>query len=71
MKVNLIAVVMAVAIASISAGCCSFGRGSCKQDSEKCCKSQCDIGVKANVGGASAGAGVNSSGVHVEAKAGK
>ena len=71
MKVNLIAVVMAVAIASISAGCCSFGCGSCKQDSEKCCKSQCDIGVKANVGGTSAGAGVNSSGVHVEAKAGK
>ena len=71
MKVNLIAVAVAIAIASINAGCSSFGCGSCKKDSEKCCKSQCDIGVKANVGGASAGAGVSSSGVHMEAKTGK
>jgi hypothetical protein len=37
----------------------------------KCCEKQCGIGMNANVGGASAGAGMSTSGVHAEAKLGK
>ena len=72
MKVCPIAVVMAVAVAFTTTGCCWLGCGSCKQEApEKCCKSQCGVGVKANVGGTSAGASLSSSGAHIEAKAGK
>ncbi len=72
MKMNPIAVVTAVAFAITMTGCCWLGCGSCKQKApEKCCKSQCGVGVKANVGGSSAGAGVSTSGAHIEAKTGK
>lgn len=70
MKVNLIAVAMAFAVALATVGCCSSGCGSCGKSNE-CSGKQCGIGMNANVGAASAGAGINSSGVHVEAKTGK
>ena len=71
MKVNSVMIVMAVAIVGTTSGCCWLGCGSCKKDGVKCCDKQCGIGVKANVGGASAGAGVSTSDMHAEAKLGK
>ena len=70
MKVNSVMIVMAIAIVGATSGCCWFGCGSCKKD-VKCCDKQCGIGVKANVGSASAGAGVSTSDMHAEAKLGK
>lgn len=37
----------------------------------KCSEKQCGIGMNANVGGASADAGMSTSGVYAEAKLGK
>ena len=71
MKVNSMMVVMAIAIVGSASGCCWFKCEPCKKDGEKCCEKQCGIGMNANVGGASAGAGVSTSGVHAEAKLGK
>ena len=71
MKVNSMMVVMAVAIGFVVSGCCSLSCDACKKDTGNCCASQCGIGVKANVGGASAGAGVSTSGAHAGAKLGK
>ena len=71
MKVNSMMVVMAVAIVGATSGCCWLKCESCKKDGEKCCEKQCGIGMNANVGGASAGAGMSTSGVHAEAKLGK
>ena len=71
MKVNSMMVVMAVAIVGSASGCCWLKCESCKKDGDKCCEKQCGIGMNANVGGASAGAGMNTSGVHAEAKLGK
>ena len=71
MKVNSVMVVMAVAIVGVTSGCCWLGCGSCKKEGEKCFQKQCGIGVKANVGGASAGAGMSTSDMHAEAKLGK
>lgn len=70
MKVNLTEVVMVLAIVFVVSGCCSTCCMSGKCSSEKCCKPQCGVGMKANVGGASAGASMNSSGAQVEAKTG-
>lgn len=71
MKVNSMMVVMAVAIVGVASGCCWLGCGSCKKEGAKCCEKQCGIGVNANVGDASAGAGMSTSGVHAGAKLGK
>ena len=71
MKVNSMMVVMAVAIVGCASGCCWLKCESWKKDGEKCCEKQCGIGMNANVGGASAGAGMSTSGVHAEAKLGK
>jgi hypothetical protein len=70
MKVNLTEVVMVLAIGLVVSGCCSTCRMSGKCSTEKCNKPQCGVGMNANVGGASAGAGINSNGAHVEAKTG-
>jgi hypothetical protein len=72
MKVNSMMVVMATAIACGASGCCWLGCGPCKDEGAKCCeKKQSGIGINANVGDASAGAGVSTRGVHAEAKVGK
>ena len=71
MKVNSMMIVMALAIVGSASGCCWLKCESCKKDGEKCCEKQCGIGMNANVGGASAGAGMSTSGVHAEAKLGK
>jgi hypothetical protein len=71
MKVNSMMVVMAVAIVGATSGCCWLGCGSCKQEGKKCCGEQCGVGVKANVGGASASAGVSASDMHAGAKLSK
>ena len=71
MKVNSMMVVMAVAIVGGASGCCWLGCESCPKEKSKCCDKHCGIGMNANVGGASAGAGMNTSGVHAEAKLGK
>ena len=71
MKVNSMMVVMAVAIVGATSGCCWLGCESCKKECAKCCEKQCGVGVKANVGEASAGAGMSASGVHAGAKLGK
>ncbi len=71
MKVNSMMIVMAVAIVCTTSGCCWLGCKSCKKDDGKCCEKQCGIGMKANIGEASAGAGISTSGVHAGAKLGK
>ena len=71
MKVNSMMVVMAVAIVGSASGCCWLGCESCQKEKSKCCENQCGIGMKANVGDASAGAGISTGGVHAEAKLGK
>ena len=71
MKVNSMMVVMALAIVGSTSGCSWLKCESCKKDGEKCCQKQCGIGMNANVGGASAGAGMSTSGVHAESKLGK
>ena len=71
MKVNSMMVVMAIVIIGAICGCCWLGCGSCKKEGAKCCEKQCGIGMKANVGDASAGAGMNTGGMHAEAKLGK
>jgi hypothetical protein len=71
MKVNSMVIVMAVAIAGSTSGCCWLCSESCPKEKSKCCEKQCGIGMKANVGDASAGAGMNTGGMHAEAKLGK
>ncbi len=71
MKVNSIMVVMAVAIVMAVSGCCSLCCNACKKDAGECRSSKCGIGVNANVGGASAGAGVSTTGAHAGATLGK
>ena len=71
MKVNSMMMVMAIAIVGCTSGCCWLGCESCPKEKSKCCEKQCGIGMNANVGGASAGAGMSTSGVHAEAKLGK
>ena len=71
MKVNSIMVVMAVAIASATPGCCWLCSETCPKEKAGCCTKQCSVGVNANVGDASAGAGMSTSGVHAEAKLGQ
>ena len=71
MKVNSMMVVMAVAIVGSTSGCCWLKCESCPKEKSECCEKQCGIGMRANVGDASAGAGMSTSGVHAEAKLGK
>ena len=70
MKVNLITVAMALAVALTTVGCCSIGCSSCKKSQDNSSKMQCDVGIKANLGPASAGGSVGTSGAHIEAKTG-
>jgi hypothetical protein len=71
MKVNSMMVVMAVAIVVTASGCCCIGCGSCRKEGAKCCEKQCGVGMNANVGDTTAGAGVSTSGVHAEMKLSK
>ncbi|MBS7286632.1 MAG: hypothetical protein KIH06_05150 [Kiritimatiellae bacterium] len=71
MNGNTMMIVMAVVIVGCASGCCWFKCESCPKEKSECCEKQCGIGVKANVGGASAGAGMSTRGAHAEATLGK
>ena len=71
MKVNSMMIVMAIAIVGTASGCCWLGCETCPKEKSKGCEKQCGIGMKANIGGASAGDGMSTGGAHAEAKLGK
>ncbi len=71
MKVNSVVVVIGLATALVATGCCSLRCDACKKDTGNCRDSQCSVGVNANVGDASARAGVSTGGIHAGAKLGK